>query len=331
MRVTSQCDYRIAIGRVWSDMTIETKLMRFFKTNTGLTCGRGISDSVISKWIVEMSVTHDICASLKEFCGVLFSSSEQHIYFSMTRITRNTANIGKLAVWLDNHTPFPIMSEIMSIATGVVGDCTIINCYEAVTIVKQAMKKIEVNGGFSMHKVIWPRGCTVSTVCEAYTKYVKSHYPGRSCGAVFARPTPSTSRATILGGAAVLCLIDTPTHTTAQRQLNRSNAIDKFKQLDKSTFAVTGGDVDLAVLLMAKTPPDRRILLVKPGRGNIRTNVYSTKEIAGPAVDDDDKEFELPPTLVEELDENMEENIEDEDEEHESQPGSSRPKRSKLL
>ncbi|KAJ8879506.1 hypothetical protein PR048_020114 [Dryococelus australis] len=124
-------------------MTIETKLMRSFKTITGLTWGRDISDSVISKWIVEMSATHDICASQAELYGVLFSSSKQHVDFSMTRITRNTADISKLVAWLENHPPFPIMSEIMSIATGVVGDCKIINCYEAVTIGKQAMGKIE--------------------------------------------------------------------------------------------------------------------------------------------------------------------------------------------
>ncbi|KAJ8890607.1 hypothetical protein PR048_010116 [Dryococelus australis] len=41
--------------------------------------------------------------------------------------------------------------------------------------------------------------------------------------------------------------------------------------------------------------------------------------------DGDDEELELPPTLVEELDENMKENIEDEDEEYKPQPGSFRP------
>ncbi|KAJ8890606.1 hypothetical protein PR048_010115 [Dryococelus australis] len=44
---------------------------------------------------------------------------------------------------------------------------------------------IVVDGGFLMHKVIWPRGCTVFNTCEAYIKYVKSHYPGRSCCVIF--------------------------------------------------------------------------------------------------------------------------------------------------
>ncbi|KAJ8896028.1 hypothetical protein PR048_001369 [Dryococelus australis] len=320
-----------------------------------------------------MSVAHDIRASLEEFCGVLFSSSEQHV---------------------DEDAQCP----------------------------------------------------------------------------TFARPAASTSRATILGGAAVLYLMDNnSTKAAEQEQWNRmkklitllksqlnengiesrqapgdadllivTTAIDKSKPLDKSTVAVIGGDIDLAVLLMAKTPPDQDILLVKPGRGKIKTNVYSTKEmeqlglndllflLASTGCDttlaafrknmvaqqwlgnelspelwgwartpgnhlapghtedpvtpeeifkmifyrctkdcsggkcgcrkasltcsavcdnyngnclnckleneeDDDEEIVLPPTLVEELDENMEENIEDEDEEYEPQPRSHRHKRSKLL
>ncbi|KAJ8881582.1 hypothetical protein PR048_018066 [Dryococelus australis] len=113
-------------------MTIETKLMQSFKTNIGLILGQGISNSVISKWIVEMSVTHDISASVVFFS--LFSF-EQHVDFSMTRITRNITDIGKLAAWFNNNPPFSIMSEII----------TIINFCEAVTIGKleQVMGKIE--------------------------------------------------------------------------------------------------------------------------------------------------------------------------------------------
>lgn len=46
---------------IWSDMTIETTLMRGFKSNAGVTRGRGTTDSVISKWVVGMSATNDIC------------------------------------------------------------------------------------------------------------------------------------------------------------------------------------------------------------------------------------------------------------------------------
>ncbi|KAJ8869862.1 hypothetical protein PR048_028871 [Dryococelus australis] len=266
---------------VWSDMTIETKVMQSFKTNTCLTHRRCISDSVISKWIVEMSVTHGMCALLEEFRGVLFSPSVQHVDFRMTRITRNTTDIGKLAAWFRSHSLFPIMEGIMSIAPGVVEDCTIINCYEVVTTGKQTLsfffkaspsvKKDDdlwmylehelvpfplslfngsgmrkpkksvmyaffnttkkdwnpsnfdmvIDGGYRMPKVIWPRGCAVSTIWDAYIN----------------RQAP---------GDADLLIVTT--------------AIDKSKPLDKSTVAVIGEDGDLEVLLMAKTPTDRDVL-----------------------------------------------------------------------
>lgn len=45
---------------VWSDMTIETKLMRSFSAQGGVKRGRGVSDSVISKWVVGISATYDV-------------------------------------------------------------------------------------------------------------------------------------------------------------------------------------------------------------------------------------------------------------------------------
>src|SRR5688572_11493360 len=55
-----------------------------------------------------------------------------------------------------------------------------------------------------------------------------------------------------------------------------TTAIEKS---ETTTVAVIGEDVELAVLLMAKTPADPDILLVKPGRGKVQTNVYSTQQM----------------------------------------------------
>ena len=53
----------------------------------------------------------------------------------------------------------------------------------------------------------------------------------------------------------------------------------------KTIFNISSGaGVDLAVLLMAKTPADRDILFVKPGRGKVKTNVYSTQEMQQPGL-----------------------------------------------
>lgn len=64
-----------------------------------MTCGRGVTNSTLSKWVVGMSVTHDICTSLEEFSGVLFSTREQHADFGQARQNNDAANIAKLTSW----------------------------------------------------------------------------------------------------------------------------------------------------------------------------------------------------------------------------------------
>lgn len=45
---------------IWSDMTIEQTLMRSMKSNGGLTHGRGITESTMTKWINSMTTMIDI-------------------------------------------------------------------------------------------------------------------------------------------------------------------------------------------------------------------------------------------------------------------------------
>lgn len=65
-------------SRNWSDMTIEQTLMRSMKTIGGLTHGRGITDSTLSKWIQGLPAAHDVCENLEKCCGVYMANSEQH-------------------------------------------------------------------------------------------------------------------------------------------------------------------------------------------------------------------------------------------------------------
>lgn len=48
---------------------------------------------------------------------------------------------------------------------------------------------------------------------------------------------------------------------------------------DTTDVAVIGEDVDLAVLFIAKTPEERDSLLLKPGRGKVKTSIYSTQKM----------------------------------------------------
>lgn len=81
---------------------------------------------------------HEVCTSLEEFSGVIFTSSEQHKDLGQARRSRDTADIVKFNQWFDSHPPFPETSLITSISSGVDGDATI-TCYDAVRVGKRAM------------------------------------------------------------------------------------------------------------------------------------------------------------------------------------------------
>ena len=102
-------------------MNIEQSLMHSMKSMGGLTRCRDVTDSALSKWVLGMTVTHDICLSLEDFCGILFSMAEQYEDFRGARRTRDAADIDKLSAWLNIQPSFPELKNIMSIATGLVG------------------------------------------------------------------------------------------------------------------------------------------------------------------------------------------------------------------
>lgn len=98
---------------VWSDMTIETTLMQAFHSRGGVTQGRGVADS------------------------------EQHMDFGEAHRTKDVADIAKLTEWFNTNHPFPKIGDIMSIATGVVGDETV-TCYDAVKVGKEPSSDIKL-------------------------------------------------------------------------------------------------------------------------------------------------------------------------------------------
>ena len=56
--------------------------------------------------------------------------------------------------------------------------------------------------------------------------------------------------------------------------------VDTAINLSETNLAADiGEDVDLLVLLLGKTPTNRDILLVKPGRGRTETTVFSSQEL----------------------------------------------------
>ncbi len=126
---------------VWTDMTIEQVLMKAMKTSGGLVRGRGMTDSVLSRWVLGMPGCYELGHRFEEFCGTDITSSEQHVDHRKSRQLRDGQDAGKLVDWFTLHPPLPDSSELMSIGTGVVGDETI-NCDSAVKVGRDAMTKM---------------------------------------------------------------------------------------------------------------------------------------------------------------------------------------------
>ena len=63
----------------FSDQTIEQVLMRMLKTSGGMTHGRGITDSTLTKWVHALPRCLPICNALEQFTGVHSVTSEQHM------------------------------------------------------------------------------------------------------------------------------------------------------------------------------------------------------------------------------------------------------------
>ncbi|KYN10940.1 hypothetical protein ALC57_16910 [Trachymyrmex cornetzi] len=78
---------------VWTDMTIEQVLMRSMKTQGGLTHGRGLSESVLTKFVLTMIILVEVCNEMEDFCNVSFATTEQHIDSREYRIKRDVADL----------------------------------------------------------------------------------------------------------------------------------------------------------------------------------------------------------------------------------------------
>ena len=52
--------------------------MRMLKTNGGMTHGRGITDSTLTKWVHALPLCVPVCDALEKFTGVHSATSEQH-------------------------------------------------------------------------------------------------------------------------------------------------------------------------------------------------------------------------------------------------------------
>ncbi|CAH0552820.1 unnamed protein product [Brassicogethes aeneus] len=126
---------------VWTDMTIEQVLMRSMKTQGGLTHGRGLSESVLTKFVLTMIILVEVCNEIEDFCNVSFATTEQHIDSREYRIIRDVADLQILQTFFNRYDPFPQTDNIMSIFSGIFASNSV-NCHEAYEEGKKSLQAI---------------------------------------------------------------------------------------------------------------------------------------------------------------------------------------------
>ena len=97
--------------------------------------------NVISKWVYGMHAMNTVCEGLEDLADIKTYTTDQHVDASDSRIKKDDKDIEKLQQWFLSHDPFPKIKEIISIASGIVGDNKI-NCHKASEVGIAAMSKM---------------------------------------------------------------------------------------------------------------------------------------------------------------------------------------------
>jgi len=87
-------------GGNFTDQTIEQFLMRMLKTSGGMTHGRGITDSSLTKWVHALPRCVPICDALEQFTGVHTGPSEQHKDMRQSTQFRDNKDRCNFVEWL---------------------------------------------------------------------------------------------------------------------------------------------------------------------------------------------------------------------------------------
>ena len=91
---------------LWTDLAIEQMLMGLLKGRSGLTRGRGMTDSVRHLWIHSMHRCMSVHNAMTTLTGRRTRSSEQHVDLGESRCRRDYVDMLKIRSWLDQHEPF---------------------------------------------------------------------------------------------------------------------------------------------------------------------------------------------------------------------------------
>ena len=115
-------------------MTIEQVLMRAMKCTGGLTHGRGITESLIGKWVLSRVAILEVGSAMERFCNYRFSSSKQHTDNRISRISKNCEVLSKPQEFFATYNLFPDTDKLIGLYSGMIGDLKMVNCHKALEI-----------------------------------------------------------------------------------------------------------------------------------------------------------------------------------------------------
>ena len=112
--VYSKCMERLFVvrrnNRYWGglapDLVIEQALMRSLKSTGGLTRGRGMPECQRSIWTLSMPICAQINESMQDLAGPTYSTSEQHVESSRSRMTKHKHDTDAVITFLKPLQPF---------------------------------------------------------------------------------------------------------------------------------------------------------------------------------------------------------------------------------
>ena len=109
--------------------------MHLLKTSGGMTHGRGITDSSLSKWVHALPHSIPICEAIEVFTNGHANKSDQHKDLRASSVARDSNDYETCVQWLHAHSPFAHsdLDSLVDISTGTVADKTV-NCDAAYDI-----------------------------------------------------------------------------------------------------------------------------------------------------------------------------------------------------
>src|SRR6218665_2386325 len=154
IKATLLCEEQIDFGvETLPIKPLNKNLMRPFRSSGGMTRGRGITDSTLTKWIHSFPQCISICESLEKFANIHTTPSEQDKDLRLSSQTRDHKDFETLLQWLKAHSPFTFnfsyQTSVVVISTGMDADSSV-NCDLAYDVGSSAAARINEKNIFGI-------------------------------------------------------------------------------------------------------------------------------------------------------------------------------------